>query len=958
MKKTKRDTRIRRLLRGLFLVFGVVLVLGIYAGTVDPAGPIKTIAISIAGLVIGAVWLLGAGMNREPLRRPPAFFHVVAAFLALTLATSLISAHTGKGLNVFTLWCALGVLYLVASDVYRTREQVERWLMVVCVCTAIASVYGFLQRFGIEFMPYGDISEELRREPPATFGNPNYAAHTLVLVILFAAYLGFEKSRRWCWALLPLLGAALLLTGARGPLLALLVGAAVVGCGAWVARKKMAPGRAVAVTLSVAWVVGLVALGGSVLGARAVMGQSSPDDSSSWLRMNAYEGAARMAADHPLAGFGPGSYEIENVGYWTAFEQRWFAEARTRHARVHNDYLELAVESGLAAPLLYLGFLATGVVYGLFLAFRAKDANQRRLGFMFAAFFAAYSVDGVFGFNLRVPVSASLLFVVAGFLEAMGRDSAPSSVKPHYPALSWGLRFAGCALLMWAFLFQWDVFQAKRHLLIAKAAVDARIYKEAERRFHLAEARTPWDWTIPLDRGRAHLAAGNLETAARSFDQALALHPKYPITLVSYGQVYLKRGLAAGNPGDHLRYEDSAALQALDEAASLAERAQAFCPRLPEAEDLLGRVASVRAVREQALAGKGGPTPDALPHWEAAEAHYRRALEYGADTTGNLYTVIAETHLGRNNPEGAMAAYADALSNNPADTEAWTRYYTFATKFDRTDDLERRMLDAIPQLRGEPSAGMHVALLLAKFREVFDKDIEAAERAYVQAVTYGELRAEAWSAFTRFAIVNRRDAAYRDAFLKVYGKALGKRDTIPAAFEALAVLWNEGEAGVGEAVERLAVGLAQSPAAGAGGQSPQVRLGWAAEMIRFALVNMSEDSIPRARALLKLGEFYARLGEPVMADRLYVMAIQGLPPADKPMAVRRHAEALVAMNGYAEAIAKTPNDLGLQLEVARALVRAKRGEEGVNRYRHLLEHPLVSQGQRAVVMRELSAAGG
>jgi O-antigen ligase len=69
-------------------------------------------------------------------------------------------------------------------------------------------------------------------------------------------------------------------------------------------------------------------------------------------RLDAWSGAARLTADHPLLGVGPGNF------------QAYFFRATDRPSgsllltQVHNTYLDVASELGVIALILFVSFLA------------------------------------------------------------------------------------------------------------------------------------------------------------------------------------------------------------------------------------------------------------------------------------------------------------------------------------------------------------------------------------------------------------------------------------------------------------------------------------------------------------------------------------------------------------------------------------------------------------------------
>ena len=96
--------------------------------------------------------------------------------------------------------------------------------------------------------------------------------------------------------------------------------------------------------------------------------------------------------------------------------------------------------NGLAAPSILgvtggaslgatLAILVLGMCYGLLMAFQGHP-ERRRLGYAVAGLFCAFLEDGLFGFNLRVPVSAGILFLMMGLLDGLW-SPPPDAVAPR-----------------------------------------------------------------------------------------------------------------------------------------------------------------------------------------------------------------------------------------------------------------------------------------------------------------------------------------------------------------------------------------------------------------------------------------------------------------------------------------------------------------------------------------------
>ncbi|MEW6271643.1 MAG: O-antigen ligase family protein, partial [Thermodesulfobacteriota bacterium] len=330
----------------------------------------------------------------------------------------------------------------------------------------------------------GFLDETIPGRASGPFVNPNHFAAWLEMVIpLGVAYLGavavrlgrrigrmaaasrtmgVQPRRAWASALaasqrglwLPLLltGGVLLMlvahlaTGSRGGTISLLVGLAVVGFGfarpsrgrprsqtaRWVARAVVAA----LVVLSLVLVVSWARLEEEIEGGGAVEG----GDVSLLTRISVSAKGRGILADFPVFGTGLGSW----LHAFQLYQAPPVEGGIWQHA--HNDYLELAAETGLAGAALAAWFaLAVAAVArrrtpatareherrherpaGFEIAdWRAALASATWLRFGVLGAVAAILVHSLVDFGLRLPANLLLLFVVLAML-VLSRPPVPA----------------------------------------------------------------------------------------------------------------------------------------------------------------------------------------------------------------------------------------------------------------------------------------------------------------------------------------------------------------------------------------------------------------------------------------------------------------------------------------------------------------------------------------------------
>jgi putative inorganic carbon (hco3(-)) transporter len=184
--------------------------------------------------------------------------------------------------------------------------------------------------------------------------DPNDLAY--VLVVALPLLVAVRPAGRRLRVVAVGFAAAVLVAGAaatfsRGGALAL---AAAVG---WLVLRRALPLRVLAGALAGLAVAGVTAVlfAGPAL-AKSVQEKSFIAESNVDTRELRWQAAARMLAENPVLGVGPGGFRSE---YAAASHN---AEIAEQTPVAHNMFLEVAAELGLPALMLFIGLLATALV--------------------------------------------------------------------------------------------------------------------------------------------------------------------------------------------------------------------------------------------------------------------------------------------------------------------------------------------------------------------------------------------------------------------------------------------------------------------------------------------------------------------------------------------------------------------------------------------------------------------
>ncbi len=914
--------------------------------TADPAQDIKVLLYHLAGagLIVAMLalrWLMGT-----PLRPPGIFGPVLGAWFALDIVAGLASAHRGNSLEEISKMASLLALYLVASQIYRTPSQVERLMMCFCAGVGLSSIYAFFQKAGLDPFPWdpGQLDSDSYRELPGTFGNPNLAAHAMVLCIVMAVY--FLVNRRW-WIgslCLAVFSAHLYLTGQRAGMVALAGAILLWGVARWAPWRRMTPERQAMATIAATGLLCAVAAA-AVMGAYYIRtGSPFPLDTALLLRYMSYVSSSAMILSRPFLGFGPGNYAIDNPPFWTPFEQRWFAEKWMLNGNVHHEILETTIETGIPGGLLFAAFLVAGMAAGLTMARAHPDRAGRRLGAAMGAIFSVFLVDGFFGFNFRSPVTAVMIMCLAGALDGTWTASGPTSsirkIRVHWPfAIAGALAFANAAFGGAAFASQYCLQQG-RSLVTLKA------YDRAELVLALGERLAPWNGVFGFHRGRAALLGKKPELAEQHLERGLALTPHYLPMRLQLVRAQIAIGV---KPGQESRLED---------AEKNVRAALGVCPVLAQGEELLGRIALLRASRMNAPPGDGA--------WTEAERHLEDAVRLGSTQQDDIWTMLASVRISHERLGDAEEAIRRAAQVSPGSDKAWGMYFDLSTRLDRFDPMRLMLKRTIGRLSADKS---HRGDFLARayfwegrLHEQGLRDPRAAEASFRSAVNEDPSKTDAWAHYAGQAVEQGHMKQFRADALRAFERLSAPGKTPLPGLTLLAGVWRDGPAVLPRTtaymVEQLSKRDLASDMAGA-----VTEFGWVTEILAAELKDAPESTPDLGLATLNIGVLYKKFQELDRADEHFVRALGLLRSDQERLACIQHrTEMLLARERFADLEKYLGEHLSLAdrnayLAEARATALARNGKTTEARlaYMTLLQSFKLTDVKRADIQRAMTA---
>ncbi len=357
-----------------------------------------------------------------------AVLYVISSIFSVSPATSLWGSYQ-RLQGTYTTFSYLVIFFAILGNL-RRRSQVERLITAVVVSSLPVSLYGVLQHYQIDPVPWGG---NVALRIAANMGNSIFVAAYLIMVFpltlvrilnAFSAILNTEEAgrgtllsnfaRATCYVFIAALQLiALYFSGSRGPWLGWGASLIFMGLGLsliWRKRWLTIAGVAV-VALAVVFLVVLNIPNGPLEGIRSLQGIGrlgqllDAESRTGRVRTLIWQGASELVAPHspiefpdgsldrfnflrPLIGYGPESMYVA----YNRFYQPELTQVESRNAspdRSHNETWDSLVITGGLGLIVYLTLFGSVIYFGLKWLGFVTSTRQRNL------FLALYLLGGV-----------------------------------------------------------------------------------------------------------------------------------------------------------------------------------------------------------------------------------------------------------------------------------------------------------------------------------------------------------------------------------------------------------------------------------------------------------------------------------------------------------------------------------------------------------------------------------
>ena len=339
------------------------------------------------------------------------FVELIAAIAGQSFVTSFFS-DLERMWGVFTV-AHLFLFYFFARSFFGQKEWSNFFNLSFGV-SLLVSAYGIVQRFPNIFNIY--VFEAGISRITSTLGNPTYVAIYLLFNLAFALIFLFKNKQRpikyFYLAVIVVDFFAFSLTDIRGAYLGLILGAGL----ALFLYLFLGGSKKYKVAFSALLVLGVLVAGliflnpkNKVISGLPILNRLSTISLSATTvqtRLMSWNAAWQGFKQYPVLGVGMENFNIIFNKYFKAYYFN-LAPSETYFDRAHNQFLNLLVESGILALLLYLGFPIL-LAYYLIGGYRNKVFALNEF-LILTALAAAYFIHIFFVFD---DINSFLFFAV------------------------------------------------------------------------------------------------------------------------------------------------------------------------------------------------------------------------------------------------------------------------------------------------------------------------------------------------------------------------------------------------------------------------------------------------------------------------------------------------------------------------------------------------------------------
>ncbi len=549
-----------RLIKYIFFLIFLICPLIFLTDTTRNPYIIQNVVLAIGLSVILAIWLIKSNLKRQIILPrtyldKPLFIFFLVSLLSVAYSFYIhpnfkmaIISFGGRRLLFLLLNC-LTIFYLTVY-LLQDEKNLKRLIYIGFAVGTVASLYALLQYAGIEPIwpmkldPFGTRSV-------STFGNPNFMASFLMLILPLIAVLAvYEKVSLKKLFLGGLFGAnffGLLVTRTRSAWLGLFVALIFVIFYLLVYQRTL-------ILRNKRWLLLLVALlfvvmlypvrAGGERKVRMVKVAWDKVKSVTDFKQMAYvqrfliwEAAYSMFKESPLLGHGWGNFEIIypfHQGKFLKIEQ--YSPFRTHANNAHNEILEVVSQIGIVGLGIYIWFFILFFKLGIDNYRKLTGEYEKVVALALLGSILGMLVDNLLNVSLHFPMPALLFWVwmglIVGICQRWNVSERRIPIKKFvvYPL---GIILLGIVIFNIRY-FRGEVHYFKGFKYAKNNATLARAAQECELSYKIYPLNVDNNYEL----GNAYARLGEKEKAIWAYLRAIDANPGYDEIYSNLGIMY------------------------------------------------------------------------------------------------------------------------------------------------------------------------------------------------------------------------------------------------------------------------------------------------------------------------------------------------------------------------------------------------------------------------------------
>jgi len=321
-------------------------------------------------------------LARNPLNIP------IVAFLSAAAIGVIMAVDFKHSLKGYTTLGWMSIFFLFVNNV-RDETQFKRLIRILIIITTIAGAYGIFQHLTrIDF--FGNVkhlSLPMARgtgffNHPATFGN--YILLVLPVVIGLSSYSKTRREKRWLQLSSLIILIAIIFSYGRA------VWVGLIGGLIFMAILKSKRLLLLVIAGIIACSIFILIFPSSQFTQRVVGTLKSRRPVGD--RTEFWEGSLRILKDYPITGLGWEGFRLAYPGYKPA-------KSRSSVCHAHNNFVDVAVDSGFLGLGIFIWLLVTIYKVGFHIFKELEDGYFKGIAWGFLGSFTAFLIAGLTQYN-------------------------------------------------------------------------------------------------------------------------------------------------------------------------------------------------------------------------------------------------------------------------------------------------------------------------------------------------------------------------------------------------------------------------------------------------------------------------------------------------------------------------------------------------------------------------------